>query len=427
MTIYQTMFSFSKLLILLVLVTPFVFSGIQPGWGAAPASDTTVVSPNGKLRAIISFSDSEENRSAIAYEVAYQGKAVLISSSLELKLADGSSLGRDCRLVKSESRQIDETFRQFPGKRTHVDAHCNELIVFLAENSNPARQWQVVLRAYDDGIAIRYRVPQQDEWHEITLASEQTQFSFPADARAVFLPLPAFVTSHENDYQTASIGDVPEDQLLGIPLLVEVTDVGWAAITEADLKDYAGMFLSRVRGEPTLVTTLSPRVDLPDVAVRTMLPLETPWRVIFFAEKAKDLIESYLPLKLNPPSVIADTSWIMPGKTTFPWWNGFYEENIPVEPGLNTEFAKYYIDFCGIWNPLSFARWFGQHRLVRRDDRPLPWKVRHHERNRRPRPRRGVSPCQRKRSTNPALDALASSSGKHETHSLFIDSWESKE
>ena len=51
-------------------------------------------------------------------------------------------------------------------------------------------------------------------------------------------------------------------------------------------------------------------------------------------------------LKLNAPSVIKDTSWIKPGKTTFPWWNDFFETGVPFKMGLNTETAKYYIDFC---------------------------------------------------------------------------------
>ena len=47
-----------------------------------------------------------------------------------------------------------------------------------------------------------------------------------------------------------------------------------------------------------------------------------------------------------PHAALADTSWIRPGKTTFPWWNGFYEDKVPFQMGLNTETAKYYIDFC---------------------------------------------------------------------------------
>ena len=48
----------------------------------------------------------------------------------------------------------------------------------------------------------------------------------------------------------------------------------------------------------------------------------------------------------NEPRAIKDTARIKTGKTTFPWWNGFYEEKVPFKPGLNTATAKHYIDFC---------------------------------------------------------------------------------
>ena len=76
------------------------------------------------------------------------------------------------------------------------------------------------------------------------------------------------------------------------------------------------------------------------------MPHESPWRLILIGKEARQLLESDTVLKLNAPSVIKDTSWIKPGKTTFPWWNDFYEAGVPFKMGLNTETAKYYIDFC---------------------------------------------------------------------------------
>ena len=107
------------------------------------------------------------------------------------------------------------------------------------------------------------------------------------------------------------------------------------------------MYLARAAMKSTtLVTRLAPRPDEPKLAVRAILPHLSPWRVILFAPQAEELIESDLLLKLNLPSEIADTSWIRPGKTTFPWWNDFYEQNVPFKMGLNTATAKHYIDFC---------------------------------------------------------------------------------
>jgi alpha-glucosidase len=84
----------------------------------------------------------------------------------------------------------------------------------------------------------------------------------------------------------------------------------------------------------------------PKIALRATTPHVSPWRVVMVADRVGRLIESDLVLNLSPPLAIKDTSWIKPGKTTFPWWNGYYEENVPFKPGLNTATMKHYIDFC---------------------------------------------------------------------------------
>jgi alpha-glucosidase len=309
-------------------------------WDFAVAD--TVLSPNGLLTAEVSL----DEHSRPVYAVSFTGRALLRSSQLRLNFADGSSLGEKSTIEKIETREIREEFRQFPGKRSQVQSQCHELTLSFRENDNQQREWQVIVRAFDDGVAIRYRIPQQAGEQKIRIASEATRFTFSNEAKATYLPLPGFVTSHENNYQTSSVVELPEEQLLGIPLLVEVPGLGAAAIGEANLTNYAGMFLKKVAGQAAVETALSPRVDQQGVAVVAELPFETPWRTITVAKQAYELIGSDLPLKLNARSVIGDPSWIAPGKTTFPWWNGFYEEGIPFESNLNTDFAKYYIDFC---------------------------------------------------------------------------------
>ncbi|MBZ0257407.1 glycoside hydrolase family 97 protein, partial [bacterium] len=107
----------------------------------------------------------------------------------------------------------------------------------------------------------------------------------------------------------------------------------------------AGMYLSpESNGE--FSAQLSPLPNEPGVAVRYSLPHVSPWRVIMLGDRVGSLVESDMILNLNEPCAIKDVSWIKTGKTTFPWWNGFYEEDVNFEPGLNTATAKYYIDFC---------------------------------------------------------------------------------
>ena len=189
--------------------------------------------------------------------------------------------------------------------------------------------------------------PEQPGWPDLELADELTEFAFPASAVATTLPLASFTTSHENRYERRHVDDIPADSLLGLPLLVELPGVGWAAVLEANLTNYAGMYLAGgTAGDGNLVSRLSPRPREPHLAVRASLPHESPWRLILVGEDARQLLESDTVLKLNAPSVIKDTSWIKPGKTTFPWWNDFFEAGVPFKMGLNTETAKHYIDFC---------------------------------------------------------------------------------
>ncbi|MFV0266953.1 MAG: glycoside hydrolase family 97 catalytic domain-containing protein, partial [Draconibacterium sp.] len=49
---------------------------------------------------------------------------------------------------------------------------------------------------------------------------------------------------------------------------------------------------------------------------------------------------------LSSPNALQDTSWIKPGVVMFDWWakNNIY--GVDFKAGINTETAKYFIDFC---------------------------------------------------------------------------------
>ena len=329
-----------------------VFAGL--GFGVAraePQNDAVkpvvVASPDGHIRVEVSL-DADNNGGAVPrYRVMYGGRPVIADSRLQVELADGVTLGSDSVIEGSRTTTIDTEYRQYPGKRSKVVDRCSETVITLRERGQAARKWELVVRAYNDGAALRYRFPRQEGWDALVIASERTGVAFLEGTVAFALPLNSFTTPYEKLYQRKPVADVPADWLLGLPLLVEVPGVAWAAVTEANLTDYAGMYLARQPGAgATLVSRLSPLPGEPKVAVRTTLPHDSPWRVILIAEKPAKLIESDLLLNLNAPCAIKDTSWIKSGKTTFPWWNGFYEENVPFKCDLNTATAKYYIDFC---------------------------------------------------------------------------------
>ena len=309
------------------------------------APPVAAISPDGRVRIEMSLRKAGETDSVPHYRVTLDDKEVIGHSRLGIELDGGTALGGPCEVVAVDAKTVRDKYTQVTGKRRAVTAHASEVIVRLREATAPRRTWEVVLRAYDDGAAFRYRFPKQDGWVDLAIARERTEFRFPADAKAFALPLNGFTTSYEKRYQPKPVKELPKDWLLGLPLLLECPGGTWAAITEANVNEYAGLYLAP-GGDGLLSARLSPLPKEPAVAVRHPLPHRSPWRVVMLGDRVGRLIESDIILALSEPCAVKDTAWVKTGKTTFPWWNGFYEEKVDFKPGLNTATAKHYIDFC---------------------------------------------------------------------------------
>lgn len=329
-------------------------------FGQDGPSRAVATSPDGRVRIELSIDGDAPggDRGSPSFRVFFRDRVVVLPSRLGIDLADGPGFGGNTAIEGVRSRAVDETYLQRPGKRSRVVNRCEEVIVSLRERDEPPRRWEVILRAYDDGAAVRYRIlAGKDGKKDVRISGERTRFRLPGDASAYDLPLAGYTTSHEARYRHTTVAQIPENGLIGLPMLAELPGIGWLAVAEANLTDYAGMYLAREpdKGKDkdkdeaiAMGVRLSPRPGEGNVAVRAGLPHESPWRVMMVADRLERLVESDLVLNLNAPCALADTGWIRPGKTTFPWWNGFYEEKgkVPFAMGLNTETAKYYIDFC---------------------------------------------------------------------------------
>lgn len=310
---------------------------------AAADAPLAVDSPDGQLRVEFRLSDRGEP----AFEVT-RGGAQLASGRLGLEFAGSGPLRDGFRIVGHRTASRDETYSIPVGKASSARDRHNELLVSLEEMSPPHRRLDVAFRVFDDGIAFRYLLPEQEALGEFVLTEEHTRLSFPAEAEARLLPLASYATPYEWYYETRKVSEIGSDGLVGLPVLLRHPQNVWIAVTEADLTDYAGMYLTGAADEPgTLISKLAPlpgRADGAKVLGKT--PFTSPWRVLMIADDPGRLIESNLVFHLNSPCAIADPSWIKPGKTTFPWWNHYVLEGVDFEPGVNTATMKHYIDFC---------------------------------------------------------------------------------
>ncbi len=167
-------------------------------------------------------------------------------------------------------------------------------------------------------------MPEQDALTEFQITAERTEFRFPADHRCWAQTADGFQTSFEGEFHPLTLSTLTPQTLVILPLTIQ-TDGGLAlAITEAQLTDYAGMYVQGLPGGegPALVSRLAPRLDDPAVCVRARAPHATPWRVLQIAPTPAQLIESTLVLSLNAPQAPGDFSWVRPGKVLWDWWAG---------------------------------------------------------------------------------------------------------
>lgn len=274
----------------------------------------------------------------LTWRVERDGAVVVAPSSLRLA-TPSAVLGSNGALGKAHVRRGCDVARGLIGKRSRA-RDCYVEASFALVGASPRAE--LTLRAYDDGVAYRWRFP---ETGQISFTEEPTELRLTPDSRLWAMPVQDFTSSYEEYYAVGAPAALPANTLAALPMLVRTAQSAWAGVTEADLDDFPGLYFRR-RADGVLEGRLSPSTTKGQPAAVTQGARSAPWRVVLLGDRPGALLESSLVQLLNPPSRIADTRWIKPGKTTFPWWNDYVFDHPAFKPGLNTETMLAYIDFC---------------------------------------------------------------------------------
>ena len=276
------------------------------------------------------------------YSVRFEGRKMIDFSILNLEFKNGS-LENGVRLENSVRMDSVEQYNLITGRSATVNDTFHQIRLFLRELHEPRRVWILHVRAFNDGIAFRYEFPKAGE-DSLILEKETDEFQITGNPATHALILDGFENAHEGNYLHRAYRALPTDSLMDMPILFSFSDSIYLAITEAALLDYAGMYL--VKTKSGLVSRLSPNPSRPGLAVTALLPHVSPWRVLLISRRAGKFLETNLLTDLSPPNRIGDLSWLKPGKTTFPWWNGNVTADTLNAPGNNFVTQQYYIDFC---------------------------------------------------------------------------------
>lgn len=308
----------------------------------AVADEFELRSPDGNSMIKIDVGDQ------IAHSVFYKEKPVILSSPFSLEFSQAVPFRNDFAVEDKTRKAVTKDWKPLYGKHTVIHNDYNELTLTLRENRFPGRMLVMTYRAYNKGVAFRYKIPASFPKLIGELTQENTLFRFSGNHNVWRAAFQSFTTGQEKEYAKKKLSDIKPGDIIGMPLLVEVDNTCYVAITESNLMDWSGMYITGGRhsetGENVIRTVLSP---LPDASywggyhkptVHLNFPATSPWRVVMMHDRAEKLLESEILMNLSKPSVLKDTGWIQPGKVV---WDGWWSMD-----SISTGLIKEYIDFA---------------------------------------------------------------------------------
>lgn len=285
---------------------------------AQTASEWKAISPDGSL--VITLTN---NNGKLYYNVLSSSDVIIKPSQLGVE-HDDQNFTSNLSFVKTSSKKIDEHYTLKIGKQKVNHATGNETIVAF-KNSNNAIVY-IDLRAYNDGIAFRYRFETPSK--KVTVTKEATEFVIPEGKSWIQnYDLPAdWNPSYEGAYENGvSVGTAAKDSSgWAFPALFNANN-HWLLITETNLtNDYCGTHLQQhcENGIYKIAFPTSGEANgLGSVYPIVTIPFSTPWRVIITGKNQGTVVESNLVYHLSDPNKIGDDSWVKPGRSSWSWWS----------------------------------------------------------------------------------------------------------
>ncbi|MFA6086781.1 glycoside hydrolase family 97 N-terminal domain-containing protein [Mucilaginibacter sp.] len=285
------------------------------GQSIIAGSQTTVLSPDRNLSVQFYQRQDIDKKRTMYYQVTYKGKAVIRESALGLNM--DNQLSEKAMALKIdrhkdwcenlEVKQVsttahDSSWVPVNGERSLIRDCYNAATIEMVKDDNPIYTFNVEMRAYNEGIAFRYFLPENQKGTYYNIIAENTEFSLPEESTAWFA-----------NWAQAPYSKLPLYNWTGEserPLTLELKNGLYVCLAEAQMVDYTRTKFKLSDHKPnTVVTSLFPG------GAELISPIGTPWRVIMVAERPGALIENDdIIQNLNESRKIARTDWIKPGK-----------------------------------------------------------------------------------------------------------------
>ena len=313
----------------------------------ASARDITIVSPDTRLKAVLSVARE------IGLSVA-DGKTGLVSvAPIRMDLRGESVFRRSPGIDEVSRRSCDTVLVPVIREKTaKVHDLYNEATVTFQGG------YAVTVRVFNEGVAYRIGLSLD---HDVTVMGEPSVLQFPAGTTTTAQYNDGFWSAYETPYRMYPVENMPVDSVLNLPMLAQLRSGHRVLFTEAQITSYPGLWL-RHDGHGRLAATLPgyplgllEGTDLyargrvtdhaPEIA-RTSGSRWFPWRVFVVARTDADLLTNTMVYQLGEPSRVRDASWVKPGLVTLDWWGRRNIFGVDFVGGVNTPTVKYFIDFA---------------------------------------------------------------------------------
>ena len=282
-----------------------------------------LTSPDGSKKIV--FLD-DENQNSLTFSVYYDNKEVIQTSVLEL-LSEELHFSGNVTVEKIEHTTENATWNSRFSELSSIPNHYNQTKIYLQQGE---AKLNIIGRAFDEGIAFAYEVPEQKGLEEIGL-SENIHYNFSDDYPVWSTPKrEKGVLTAQGEYRKIPLTELQEG--VERPLLIEISDSVKIALGEAQLVDYGRLsfnkgssskysIVSSLDGktgeqkQDTITGAVIAESKIEGAKVHKKLPFQSPWRVVMMGSSYGQLLENnYIIQNLNPPSEIEDETWITPGK-----------------------------------------------------------------------------------------------------------------
>lgn len=308
----------------------------------------TLQSPNNKLKADISISDS------IRWKLSENGNEVIKSGVAALVVEKYGVIGLDEKVRSIKKHAVNDIiYPTIPIRSKSVANNYNDVIIQLKSGS------AIDFRLFNNGIAYSWITNFKDS---INVTNEIVDIEFPSNKR-VFWGSDnenKYLQSHyEQIFKETYLDSVTEKQDACLPLYIGDQNNPKVLISESNLLDYSNLFFlgtnsskihgvfPKVIGKESLYGDRGTKIlENHNYIARTIGTRSFPWRVFMVADQDKDLLENNLVFQLASPNVLKETDWIKPGLVAWDWWNDNNIYGVNFKSGINNDTYKYYIDFA---------------------------------------------------------------------------------